>query len=90
MSYFATMEELKFAVFERIDQFYLEVKMKKEKISFICYLIASICFYISAVLDIINKEDNWVIGLCLGTVFLCLSSTHLSKDKGKDKEDQKK
>ena len=64
--------------------------MKQEKISFICYLIASICFYISAILDIINKEDNWVIGLCLGTAFLCLSSTHLSKDKGKDKEDQKK
>lgn len=56
-------------------------KEKQERIGFICYIIASICFYISAILDIINKDDNWFIGLCLGSAFLCLSSTQLNKDK---------
>lgn len=60
---------------------------KKEKITFICYLIASICFYISAIIGIFSKTDsNWVVNLCLGSTFLCLSTTHLNKDKNdKDK-----
>ncbi len=63
-------------------------KDKSEKISFICYLIASVCFYISGILDIINKDDNWVIGLCLGSAFLCLSTTHLNKNDDKSKKDK--
>lgn len=54
----------------------------KEKIAFICFLIASICFYISAIIGIISKDgSNWVVNLCLGSAFLCLSTTHLNKDK---------
>lgn len=60
--------------------------MKKEKISFICCLIASLCFYINAILDIINKDDNWVIGLCLGTAFLCLLGTDWNKSQSKAKK----
>lgn len=51
-------------------------KDKSEKINFICYLIASACFYISGILDIINKDDNWVTGLCLST-------THSNKNNDK-------
>lgn len=59
-----------------------EQKNNKEKITFICFLIASICFYISAIINIISKDgSNWVVNLCLGSAFLCLSTTHLNKDK---------
>lgn len=61
---------------------------KSEKISFICYLVASICFYISGILGIINKEDKWIIGLCLGSAFLCLSTTYLNKNDDKSKKDK--
>ncbi len=61
-------------------------KNNKEKLSFICYLVASICFYISSIIEIISKDRNWVVNLCLGSAFLCLSTTHLNKDKnGKSK-----
>lgn len=57
---------------------------KDDKVSFICYLIAAICFYISGIIGIINKDgSNWVVDLCLGSAFLCLSTTHLNKDKNK-------
>lgn len=59
-------------------------KDKSEKISFICFLVSSICFYISGIIGIISKdESNWVVNLCLGSAFLCLSTTHLNKDKKK-------
>lgn len=60
--------------------------MKKEKISFICFLVASICFYICALFCFMSEEtDNstGVINLCLGSSFLCLSTTHLNKIKSK-------
>lgn len=58
--------------------------IRRDKVSFICYLIASICFYISAIIGIVNKnESNWVVDLCLGSAFLCLSSTHINKNKDK-------
>lgn len=61
------------------------MKNNKDKIAFVCFLIASICFYISAIIGIFSKgESNWVANLCLGSAFLCLSTTHLNKDK-KDK-----
>lgn len=59
-------------------------KDKIEKISFICFLIASICFYIIGISNIISKDgSSWVVNLCLGSAFLCLSTTHLNKDKKK-------
>lgn len=65
--------------------------MKKEqKIAFICYLVASICFYISAIIEIVSKEDsNWVVNLCLGSAFLCLSTTQLNQENKKNKKKNK-
>lgn len=60
-------------------------KEKNRKITFVCYLTASICYYISTIIGIISKENsNWVITLCLGSAFLCLSTTYLNKNN-KDK-----
>lgn len=58
--------------------------MKKEKICFICYIIASICFYLSALIGICSHNGgNWVVNLCLGSAFLCLASTHREKKEEK-------
>ncbi len=59
---------------------------KREKISFVCFLIASICFYISAIFCFMSETtDNskGVVNLCLGSAFLCLSTTHLNKKEDK-------
>ena len=54
----------------------------KEKIAFICFLTASICFYAIAVIGIIcEDESNWVVNLALGSAFLSISVTHLNKNK---------
>lgn len=59
-------------------------KDKSEKISFICFLVASICFYISGIIAIMSKDgSHGVISLCFGSAFLCLSTTHLNKYKNK-------
>lgn len=61
--------------------------MKKEnKIVMICYLTASICFYISAIICFVSKSTNnstGVLNLCLGSTFLCLSSVYSNKNKDK-------
>ncbi|MDE6434078.1 MAG: hypothetical protein K2L07_07585 [Lachnospiraceae bacterium] len=63
-----------------------ERQNNKEKIAFICFLIASICFYISAAIGIISKDgSNVVTNLCLGSTMLCLSTTYLNKDEDKNK-----
>lgn len=63
--------------------------MKKEnKITFILYMIASVCFFISAILGFIDKNSMAVTNLCLGGCFLGLSSVYYKKHK-KDKEDKK-
>ncbi len=65
-----------------------EQKDNKEKITFICFLAASICFYISAIFCFISETADTtrgIVNLCLGSAFLCLSSTHLNKDKRNDK-----
>lgn len=49
--------------------------MKKGKKSFICFLIASICYFI------VKNNITAITFLCLGFSFLCLSFTHLNKDK---------
>lgn len=59
-------------------------KDKIERINFVCFLVASVCFYISGIIGIFSKDgSNWVVNLCLGSAFLCLSTTHLNKEKKK-------
>lgn len=61
-------------------------KDKREKITFVCLMVASICFYISAILGFINETtDNTtgIVNLCLGSSFLCLSTTYLNKKEDK-------
>ena len=63
-------------------------KDKREKINFVCFLIASICYFIISIMNFIDKNNSTaVIFLCLGFSFLCLSFTHLNKDK---KDERKK
>lgn len=54
--------------------------MEKEKIRFICFLAASICFFIVSVMDFMDKNtDSAITFLLLGISFLILSTTHLKK-----------
>lgn len=56
---------------------------KKDKISFVCFLTASICYYIIAIMNFLNKNNSLAVTFfCLGSAFFCLSTTHLNK-KGK-------
>jgi cell division protein FtsW (lipid II flippase) len=56
--------------------------MKKEKISFIGFLTASIIYFIGSILNFIDKDNGTAIMfLCLGLSFLCLATTHLDKNK---------
>ncbi len=57
------------------------------KITGICFLVASICYFICAVIGFIDKEDTATVNLCLGACFICLSSAFFSKDK-KDKKNK--
>ncbi len=52
--------------------------MKKEKMSFIGFLTASIIYFIGSILNFIDKNTG------TGTMFLCLATTHLDKNN-KDK-----
>lgn len=62
------------------------MKNKKEKVNFICFIIASICFYFVSIMNFIDKNiSTAVIFLCLGSSFLCLASTHLNKDENNKK-----
>lgn len=74
-------------------RFKMKNKQKnKEKITFICFLVASICFYISGIISIVSKDgSNGAVNICLGSAFLCLSTTHLNKEKNKrENENEKK
>lgn len=56
--------------------------MKKEKIRFICFLLASICFFIVSIMNFMDKNNAPAITfLLLGISFLLLSTTHLKNDK---------
>ncbi len=56
--------------------------MKKEKIRFICFLLASLCFFIVSAINFIDKNTaHAIIFLLLGISFLLLSTTHLKNDK---------
>lgn len=60
-------------------------KDKSEKICFICFLIASIGYFIVSIMNFIEEKNSTaIIFLCLGAAFLALSFTHLGKDKSKD------
>ena len=63
-----------------------EQKDKKEKIDFICFLVASIIFYIVSIINFIDKNTSTgVVFLCLESACLCLSSTHRNNDKNNKK-----
>lgn len=62
---------------------------KNDKICFVCFSIASVCFYIVGITGFLNKNSSTgVINLCLGTSFLCLASMHFSKVQD-DKKNKK-
>ena len=50
------------------------------------YYFASLCFYIAAIINFINEDNNSmeVVFLCLGSSNLCLGSVYLNKDKDRD------
>lgn len=55
-------------------------KVKKERVCFLCFLVASICYYIASLINFTDKNTTLaIIFLCLGSSFLCLSTTHLNK-----------
>lgn len=57
-------------------------KNKKDKMSFIGFLTASIIYFIASILNFIDKNNGTaVMFICLGFSFLCLATTHLDKDK---------
>ncbi len=60
-------------------------KNKLNKISFVCFLIASICFYISALFSFMDETtiSRGVANIGLGSVFLCLSIAYLNKKEDK-------
>lgn len=62
---------------------------KENKIVFILYLISSICFFVSAILGVIDKNSMAVANLGLGACFLSLSFLYFEKYK-KDKENEEK
>ncbi len=57
------------------------MKKNNDKIARICFLVASICYFISAIIGFMDKEYIAVTNFCLGACFLCLSSAHFNKDK---------
>ena len=56
------------------------------------YYFASLCFYIAAIINFINEDNNSmaVVFLCLGSSNLCLGSVYLNKDKDKDRDNVNK
>ncbi len=57
------------------------MKKNSDKIAGACFLGASICYFISAIIGFMSKEYMAVTNFCLGACFLCLSSAHFNKDK---------
>ena len=57
-------------------------KNKKKKIRCICFLLASICFFIVSIVNFMDKNTTPAIPyLLLGISFLVLSTTNLRKNK---------
>lgn len=61
-----------------------EHKISSERVSFICFLTAAICYFISAAIDIAGKNGSGGTNISLGCVFLCLAFSYRSKDKNKE------
>lgn len=56
--------------------------MEKEKIRCVCFLFASICFFIVSIVNFMEKNTSTAIPyLLLGISFLLLSTTNLRKNK---------
>lgn len=62
-------------------------KDKTNKIIAILYYLAAVCFYITMIINFIDKEiRNAIVFLCVGSVFIFLGSMYLKKyKKEKDK-----
>lgn len=60
----------------------------REKIRCYCFIFASICLYISAIIGFSSKgsNDTAVTHLCLGSAFLCLSTVHNNKENKDNKK----
>lgn len=57
-------------------------KMGKEKMRFICFLLASICFFIVSTMNFMDRDiASAITFLLLGISFLLLSTTHLKNNK---------
>lgn len=67
----------------------MEEKIKKEnKISFVLFMIASICFYIASIICFVSDNHTGGAYVCLGSCFLCLASEHYRKYKKNKKEEK--
>lgn len=68
--------------------------MKKEKVSLTLYYIASVLFYIFAVLNFVtnNNTSMGIIYLAIGSTFLCLGSVYKMKanESGNDSKKNNK
>lgn len=62
--------------------------MKDKRTAILCF-IASVCFYLSAVVSSTYDVSTAVVNLCLGSTFLCLGVVWLNKDKSKKEDDNK-
>ena len=61
-------------------------KERKERICMICFLAASACWYFVSIVNLIEQDTTAaVLGLCLGSAFLCLSTAHMNKKGYNDK-----
>ena len=62
-------------------------KERKERICMTCFLAASACWYFVSIVNLIEQDTTAaVLGLCLGSAFLCLSTTHMNKKGYNDKD----
>lgn len=56
--------------------------VKKEKKYLTLFFIASVLFYIAAIIGFANgNTSRAIVWLCLGSTYLCLGSTHKKNDK---------
>ena len=57
----------------------------QQKVIYYCYLIASVSFCISAVINFFSNDTSFLtmVHLCLGATFLCLASTSKKDKSGK-------
>lgn len=59
---------------------------KSDNTTAILYFLSSICFYLVAAINFVNKDSSTgVIYICLGSTFLCLGTTFINKNKNKKK-----